>query len=92
MGGRLRYADAIALYENLSADSRSYVGMSAMHMVMPLDATAVILSLQLGSGALLGDLAPDGMRRAPEPVVSDEERREAEESMSGLFGLKKHEK
>jgi len=65
--------------------------MAMMHMVMPVDASAVILSLQCGSGVLLGDLAPDGMRRAPEPVVSDEERRKAEASMSGLFGLKKQE-
>lgn len=79
----------MALYESLSADSRTYTGMASMHMAMPLDATAIIMSLRLGSAALLGDLAPDGMDPAPQQAVTDEERREAEASMSGIFGLKK---
>ena len=89
MGGRLRYADAIALWENLSADSRTYTGMTGMHMAMPLDATAIILSLQCGCDALLGDLAPEKTKQRQKVEVTDEERREALESMSSIFGFEK---
>ena len=91
MGGRLRYRDAIALWENLSADSRSYTGMTAMHMAMPLDATAIILSLQCGSDVLLGDLAPEKAKKK-RVEVTDEERQAALQSMSSIFGFEKQEK
>lgn len=87
MGGRLRYADAIALWENLSADPGTYIGMTAAHMVLPMDATAIIMALQAGGTSILGDLAPEkaGKRHVE---VTDEERREALESMSSIFGFK----
>lgn len=89
MGGRLRYADAIALWENMSADTSTYTGMTGMHMVMPLDASAIILSLLSGSTALLGDLAPDSAKTSAKVEVTDEERQAALASMSSLFGFKK---
>lgn len=62
--------------------------MSAVHMVLPMDATAIITAIQAGGTSILGDLAPEkaGEKRVE---VTDEERREAEASMSGLFGVKK---
>lgn len=88
MGGRLRYADAIALFESISADPDSYTGMAAVRMVLPMDATAIIAAIQAGGTSMLGDLAPE---KAGEKhvEVTDEERREAEASMSGIFGVKK---
>lgn len=90
MGGRLRYADAIALWENLSADPSTYTGMTAVHMVLPMDATAIITAIQAGGTSILGDLAPEnaGERHVK---VTDEERRAALESMSSIFGFKKSE-
>lgn len=90
MGGRLRYADAIALWENLSADPSTYTGMTAVHMVLPMDATAIITAIQAGGTSILGDLAPEnaGERHVE---VTDEERRAALESMSSVFGFKKSE-
>nr|DAQ77130.1 MAG TPA: hypothetical protein [Caudoviricetes sp.] len=84
----LRYADAIALYESLSADTSSYTGMAAVRMVLPMDATAIITAIQAGGTSILGDLAPEkaGTKHVE---VTDEERREAEESMSGIFGFKR---
>ncbi|WP_308748132.1 hypothetical protein [uncultured Bifidobacterium sp.] len=90
MGGRLRYADAIALWESLSADPSTYCGMSAVHMVLPMDATAIITAIQAGGTSILGDLAPEKAGKK-HVEVTDEERREAEASMSSLFGLKKSE-
>lgn len=88
MGGRLRYADAIALFESISVDPSSYTGMAAVRMVLPMDATAIIAAIQAGGTSMLGDLAPEkaGEKRVE---VTDEERREAEASMSGLFGGRK---
>lgn len=88
MGGRLRYADAIALFESISADPGSYTGMAAVRMVLPMDATAIIAAIQAGGTSMLGDLAPEkaGTKHVE---VTDEERREAEESMSGIFGFKR---
>lgn len=88
MGGRLRYADAIALFESISADPSSYTGMDAVRMVLPMDATAIITAIQAGGTSILGDLAPEkaGTKHVE---VTDEERREAEESMSGIFGFKR---
>lgn len=90
MGGRLRYADAIALWENLSDDPSTYTGMAAVHMVLPMDATAIITAIQAGGTSILGDLAPEnaGERHVE---VTDEERRAALESMSSIFGFKKSE-
>lgn len=90
MGGRLRYADAVALWESLSADPSTYCGMSAVHMVLPMDATAIITAIQAGGTSILGDLAPEKAGKK-HVEVTDEERREAEASMSSLFGLKKSE-
>ena len=87
MGGRLRYVDAIALYENLSADPSSYTGMTAVHMVLPMDATAIIMALQAGGASILGDLAPE-KADSQHMEVTDEERRAALESMSSIFGFK----
>ncbi len=87
MGGRLRYADAIALWENLSADPSTYTGMTAVHMVLPMDATAIITAIQAGGTSILGDLAPEAGKKHVE--VTDEERRAALESMSSIFGFKK---
>ena len=62
--------------------------MSAMRMVLPMDATAIIAAIQAGGTSMLGDLAPE--RAGGKHVeVTDEERREAEASMSGIFGGKK---
>lgn len=88
MGGRLRYADAIALFESISADPSSYTGMAAVHMVLPMDATAIIAAIQAGGTSMLGDLAPEKAGKK-HVEVTDEERREAEASMSGIFGVKK---
>lgn len=90
MGGRLRYADAIALWENLSADPSTYTGMTAVHMVLPMDATAIITAIQAGGTSILGDLAPEnaGERHVE---VTDEERCAALESMSSIFSFKKSE-
>lgn len=62
--------------------------MAAVHMVLPMDATAIIAAIQAGGTSILGDLAPEkaGTKHVE---VTDEERREAEASMSGLFGSKK---
>lgn len=62
--------------------------MAAVHMVLPMDATAIIAAIQAGGTSILGDLAPEkaGTKHVE---VTDEERREAEASMSGLFGAKK---
>ncbi|WP_270538417.1 hypothetical protein [Bifidobacterium pseudocatenulatum] len=62
--------------------------MAAVHMVLPMDATAIIAAIQAGGTSILGDLAPEkaGTKHVE---VTDEERREAEASMSGLFGVKK---
>lgn len=62
--------------------------MSAVRMVLPMDATAIIAAIQAGGTSILGDLAPEkaGTKHVE---VTDEERREAEASMSGLFGVKK---
>lgn len=88
MGGRLRYADAIALWESLSADPATYTGMTAVHMVLPMDVTAIITAIQAGGTSILGDLAPE---KAGEKhvEVTDEERRAALASMSSIFGFKK---
>lgn len=88
MGGRLRFADAIALWESLSADPSTYCGMSAVHMALPMDATAIIAAIQAGGTSMLGDLAPE-KAGGKHVEVTDEERREAEASMSGIFGVKK---
>lgn len=90
MGGRLRYADAIALWESLSADPATYCGMTAVHMVLPMDATAIITAIQAGGTSILGDLAPEKVGKQ-HVEVTDEERREALESMSSIFGFKKSE-
>lgn len=77
----------MALFESISADPSSYTGMAAVRMVLPMDATAIIAAIQAGGTSMLGDLAAgDGGGRPVE--VTDEERREAEASMSGLFGAK----
>lgn len=62
--------------------------MAAVRMVLPMDATAIIAAIQAGGTSILGDLAPEkaGTKHVE---VTDEERREAEASMSGLFGFKK---
>jgi len=89
LGGRLRYVDAIALYEAMAVDTASYTGMAGMHMVVPMDATAIISALQAGGHAMLGDLSPARTGgNFGHADVTDEERREAEASMSSLFGSK----
>lgn len=90
MGGRLRYRDAIALWESLSADPSTYCGMSAAHMVLPMDATAIITAIQAGGTSILGDLAP-GKAGKKHVEVTDEERQAALASMSNIFGFKKSE-
>lgn len=62
--------------------------MDAVRMVLPMDATAIITAIQAGGTSILGDLAPEkaGTKHVE---VTDEERREAEESMSGIFGFKR---
>ncbi|WP_428859437.1 hypothetical protein AB4920_08325 [Bifidobacterium dentium] len=62
--------------------------MTAMHMVMPMDATAVIIALQAGGSEMLGDLAPDEVKKLKHVEVTEEERKAAEASMSSLFGFK----
>lgn len=62
--------------------------MTAMHMVMPMDATAIITALQAGGSAILGDLAPDEVKKPKRAEVTEEERKAAEASMSSLFGFK----
>ena len=84
MGGRLRYCDAIALWENLSADPSTYTGMTAVHMVLPMDATAIITAIQAGGTSILGDLAPEKSGKRHVEVTD-------EESMSSIFGFKKSE-
>lgn len=78
------------MWENLSADPSTYTGMTAVHMVLPMDTTAIITAIQAGGTSILGDLAPE---KAVEKhvEVTDEERREALESMSSIFGFKKSE-
>ena len=62
--------------------------MTAVHMVLPMDAAAIITAIQAGGTSILGDLAPEkaGKKRVE---VTDEERRAALESMSSIFGFKK---
>ena len=62
--------------------------MTAVHMVLPMDATAIITAIQAGGTSMLGDLAP-GKAREKHVEVTDEERRAALESMSSLFGFEK---
>nr|DAU05905.1 MAG TPA: hypothetical protein [Caudoviricetes sp.] len=62
--------------------------MSAVHMVLPMDATAIITAIQAGGTSILGDLAP-GKSGKQHVEVTDEERREALASMSSIFGFKK---
>ena len=64
--------------------------MTAVHMVLPMDATAIITAIQAGGTSILGDLAP-GKSGKRHVEGTDEERREALESMSSIFGFKKSE-
>ena len=59
-----------------------------MHMVMPMDATAVIIALQAGGSEMLGDLAPDEVKKRRRAVETEEERKAAEASMSSRLGVK----
>ena len=62
--------------------------MTAVHMVLPMDATAIIPAVQFGGTSSLGEHAPD---KAGEKhvEVTDEGRRAALASMSSIFGFKK---
>lgn len=62
--------------------------MTAVHMVLPMDATAIITAIQAGGTSMLGDLAP-GKAGKKHVEVTDEERRAALTSMSSIFGFKK---
>ncbi len=62
--------------------------MTAVHMVLPMDATAIITAIQAGGTSILGDLAP-GKAGKQHVEVTDEERRAALASMSSIFGFKK---
>ena len=55
-------------------------------MPFRMDATAVIQSMVTGATGMLGDLAPDRVRRA-DMQVTEQERREAEKSMSSIFDI-----
>jgi hypothetical protein len=61
--------------------------MAAMRMVLPMSATAIIAAIQAGGTSMLGALVTGNDDGRP-VEVTDEERREAEASMSGLFGVK----
>lgn len=62
--------------------------MTAVHMVLPMDATAIITAIQAGGTSILGDLAPEKVGKK-HVEVTDEERRAALASMSSIFGFKK---
>nr|DAI25284.1 MAG TPA: hypothetical protein [Caudoviricetes sp.] len=62
--------------------------MTAVHMVLPMDATAIITAIQAGGTSMLGDLAPEKSGKQ-HVEVTDEERRAALASMSSIFGFKK---
>lgn len=51
-----------------------------------MDATAIIQSMVTGSTSMLGDLDPDKVRRAARQVT-EQERRDAEKTMSSLFDM-----
>lgn len=55
-------------------------------MPFRMDATAVIQSMITGATGMLGDLDPDKVRRAA-MQVTEQERREAEKSMSSIFDM-----
>ena len=81
MGGRLRYVDAIALYQSMAGDPASYAGAGALNLAFPMDATDIVLLQLVGACSLLGDIG--GTPQADKPTV--DEIREAESHMSGLF-------
>ena len=86
LGTRLSWGDAVALYECLASDLSTYTGAGAAHMPFRMDATAVIQSMITGATGMLGDLDPDKVRRAARQVT-EQERREAEKSMSSIFDM-----
>ena len=51
-----------------------------------MDATAIIQSMVTGVTSMLGDLDPDKVLRATRQVT-EQERREAEKTMSSLFDM-----
>lgn len=55
-------------------------------MPFRMDATAIIQSMVTGTTGMLGDLDPDKVRRAARQVT-EQERREAEKTMSSLFDM-----
>lgn len=55
--------------------------MSTMHLTMPMSGSDIIQLKMAGADSLLGDLSS---KREPEP--SETEIREAEASMSSMFG------
>lgn len=88
MGDRLRYADAIALYEALASDPHTYSGASALGLMFPMDASDIVMLSMSGGTALLGDIAasgdkPDNGASGPKPTA--EEIRKAESHMSSMF-------
>lgn len=86
LGKRLSWGDAVALYECLASDLSTYTGAGAAHMPFRMDATAIIQSMMTGATGMLGDLDPDKVRRAA-MQVTEQERREAEMTMSSLFDV-----
>lgn len=82
MGGRLRYADAIALYQSMVGDPASYAGADALNLAFPMDATDIVLLQLIGARSLLGDIG--GKPETGKPTA--EEIHEAETHMSKLFG------
>lgn len=62
----------------MAGDPSTYTGAGLLHLPMRLDATGVLAASMLKAAPLLGDLSGT-------PAVSDEERREAEATMSGMF-------
>ena len=57
--------------------------MTAVHMVLPMDATAIITAIQAGGTSILGDLAPEKVGKKHVEVT------DALASMSSIFGFKK---
>ena len=86
LGDRLRYSDAIALYESFATDPHTYSGATALDLTFPMSAADIVLLMQSGGSSLLGGITParkDETATSPKPTAV--EVREAESHMSSMF-------
>lgn len=81
LGRRLRYADALALHECISADPATYTGAGNLGLAFPMGASDIVQLAVSGGSKLLGDISGD---EQPAEITEDE-RLAAEATMSRMF-------